>query len=200
MQLTTVIVTRNKSATVKTMHTILKLNVKCMERGIHNQIIFVADEEEQRKAVWQKHVKLCDRVLWIDYGITFGDEAIDVVCSKDWQWHGVVFPCVKEGIDWKRFKETHNSTEPVHQRGLHFDTEVDKRVKDDFWTIKSTRPKCFVVDSKQFLKNSSKKVLNIDELIHSKFRMVAFTAATVTNVYPHECLGNILNAAGVKAN
>ena len=31
-------------------------------------------------------------------------------------------------------------------------------------------------------------------------KVVAFTGARLTFTYPHECIGNIVNSAGVKAN
>ena len=50
MKLATVIVTRSKSCHVKTLHTILKLNIKCIETRSEQKIFFVNDDpyEKQR--------------------------------------------------------------------------------------------------------------------------------------------------------
>lgn len=204
MQITTVIVTRNKSASVKTLHTLLKLNIVCLENNVHNRIMFTNDDFSSRKTTLQKNLKSTDRLLWIDYGIAVDEVSLRQVVSRDWQWHGVVFPCVTEGINWEKFKKDIDTPEPLSQKGLDFDTTVDKRVRDDFYTITKTNPKCFVVDTKHLLKNMKKMSHDFGELFSelnaTKFKLVAFTSAKLIVTYPHECLGNILGAAGVKAN
>ena len=135
MQLTTIIVTRNKSASVKTLHTLLKLNIVCLEKGVHNRIIFANDDYASRKSMFQKNIKNTDRLLWIDYGISVDEQSLRHVIARDWNWHGVVFPCVTEGIDWEQFKKNIDNPEPVSQKGLSFDTSVGKRVRDDFYDV-----------------------------------------------------------------
>ena len=204
MQITTVIVTRNKSASVKTLHTLLKLNIICLENNVHNKIMFTNDDFSSRKATLQKNLKTTDRLLWIDYGVAVDEVSLRQVVARDWQWHGVVFPCVTEGINWEQFKEEISTPEPISQKGLDFDTTVDKKVRDDFYTIVKTNPKCFVLDTKHLLKNMKKMSHDFEELFSelntTKFKLVAFTSAKLIVTYPHECLGNILGAAGVKAN
>lgn len=204
MQLTTIVVTRNKSASVKTLHTLLKLNIVCLEKGVHNRIIFTNDDFPTRRTNLQKNLKTTDRLLWIDYGIHIDEDSLRQVVSNDWNWHGIVFPCVTEGINWEDFKTNIDTTEPISQKGLSFDTTVGKKVSGDFYTIKHTNPKCFCVNTKHLLKNIKK--INLDfgelfkELSDTKFKTVAYTAARLVVTYPHECLGNILGAAGVTAN
>ena len=206
MQITTIIVTRNKSASVKTLHTLLKLNIVCLEQNVHNRIMFTNDDFSSRRATLQKHLKNTDRLLWVDYGIAIDEESLRHVVSREWQWHGVVFPCVTEGINWEQFKKNIDTPEPISQKGLGFDTSVSKKVQGDFYDIEKTNPKCFVIDTKHFLKNMKKEKMSHDfgelfsELKTTKFKLVAFTAAKLITTYPHECLGNILGAAGIKAN
>ena len=168
--------------------------------------MFSNDDPATRREIFVKYLKTSDRVLWIDYGISIDDDSLAQVVSTDWAWHGVVFPCVTEGIDWDMFKKNNGSSEPLTQRGLHFDTDVDKRVRGDFFTVTKTQPKCFCVDTKHFLKNIKKEKISYNheetfkELSASKFKTVAYTNARLIVTYPHECMGNILGAAGVSAN
>ena len=204
MQITTVIVTRNKSASVKTLHTLLKLNIVCLENNVHNRIMFTNDDFHSRKMTLQKNLKSSNRLLWIDYGIAVDEDSLRHVVARDWQWHGIVFPCVTEGINWEKFKEGIDTPEPLSQKGLEFDTTVDRKVCDDFYTITKTNPKCFVLETKPLLKNMKRVSHDFGELFSelntTKFKLVAFTPAKLIVTYPHECLGNILGAAGVKAN
>lgn len=206
MQLTTIIVTRNKSASVKTLHNLLKLNIICLENNVHNRIIFTNDDYATRRSNLQKNLKNTDRLLWIDYGVCMDENSLRQVVSKEWNWHGIVFPCVTEGINWDQFKENIDTSEPLSQKGLSFDTKVSKNVKDDFYLIEITDPKCFCVDTKHFSKNLKKDKIShnfgtmFTELMSTKFKVVAYTAAQLIVTYPHECLGNILGAAGVTAN
>ncbi len=41
MQLTTIVVTRNLSISVKTMHSLLRLNVLCLTKNIANELVMV---------------------------------------------------------------------------------------------------------------------------------------------------------------
>ena len=166
--------------------------------------MFTNDEWSARKSALHKNLKTTERLLWIDYGVFVDEGSLRQVISKDWQWHGVVFPCVTEGIDWDKFKNNINTSEPVEQKGLNFDTQVTKRVQGDFYNIEKTNPKCFCIDTKHFLKNIKHIPNNFEDLFadlrNTKFRVVAYTAARLVVTYPHECLGNILGAAGVTAN
>ena len=59
------------------------------------------------------------------------------------------------GIDWSMFSEKvkKGSDEPISQAGLNFDTEVSKKIDDDFYMVKSTVPAVWMIDTKSFLKN-----------------------------------------------
>ena len=138
MKVTTVIVTRSGSCHVKTLHTILRMNIQCIKNNIQNQIVFVNDDPYAKADAIQKYVKDTDRIFFIDFGIQVDDESVSHVVSKRDDYHVMVFPGVIEGIDWDIFKKKvrENSTEPIAQMGLHFDTEVDMKIADDvFWAI-----------------------------------------------------------------
>jgi len=205
MNLITLVVTRNKSVSVKTLHTILKLNVLCMSHRHNNNIIFLNDTPMEKNDCINKYIKKCDRLVFIDYSVSANDESLEHIVKDTWDFHGIVFPCVLPGIDWDMFKEKvmKDSEEPKEQCGLHFDTEIGQKHKDDFYFIKNTNPKMWCINTKHILKhlkNSQFHYENISKYINNGLRLVADTSAKLIVTYPHECVGNILGAAGVTSS
>ena len=209
MNLVTILVTRSKACHVKTLHTILRLNIKCLQKSINNEITYVDDDSFKKAEIIQQYAKTHDRIFFIDFGITADDESIDKVLG-DLDGFGVlVFPGVKEGVDWNLFKSKVRSDckEPIAQMGLHFDTEVGNKISDNIHVVTSTEAKCWVMNTKNLIKNIKDKKGNwkIYPKMFEKFKeqgvkIYAFTAAKLTMTYTHECISNILNAAGVKSN
>src|SRR5210317_822972 len=176
MKITTVITTRSKSCSVKTLHTILKLNIECIQRNVQNEIMYVNDDPFDKIDTIQKCLPNCDRLFFIDWGL-FKHK-------------------VKEG-----------SEEPVSQMGLNFDTEVGNKISENIYSVTSTNPRSWVMFSKNVMKNTKDKnckwglhVKMFKKLKEQRVKIYAFTAAKLTMTYPHECISNILNAAGVKSN
>src|SRR5210317_116864 len=209
MKITTVIVTRSKSCSVKTLHTILKLNIQCIQRNIKNEIIYVNDDPFEKVDTIQRCLPNCDRLFFIDFGINVDDDSIAQIFENHEGIGLLVFPGVKEGIDWGLFKHKvkEGSTEPVHQMGMNFDTEVDRKISKDIYTVTNTEARSWVMFSKNVIKNTKDKkgkwglhVKMFEKLKEQKVKIYAFTASKLTLTYPHECISNILNAAGVKGN
>lgn len=214
MKLSTIIVTRGKSCHVKTLHTVLRLNLNCMQRsGIQNEVTYVNDDPYEKSEAIQKQMKTADRILFIDFGISMDEKSIDKVFDTYEGVGCVVFPGVKEGIDWNMFKEKvkNNTTEPIEQAGLHFDTEVGNKVGEDMYQVKNTSARCWIMMCKQVNKyvkdkrSGTFKVIPRMEQMFSKFKELgvkinAYTASKLTMTYSHECVSNLLNAAGIKAN
>jgi hypothetical protein len=119
----------------------------------------------------------------------------------------LVFPGVKEGVDWGLFKAKvkDGSDEPVSQMGMHFDTEVDKKISKDIYSVVKTDARAWMMNTKPvykiMAKNKDPKIglKFFDKFLRQNVRIYAFTAAKLTMIYTHECISNILNAAGVKA-
>jgi len=210
MQLTTIIVTRSKSCHVKTLHAILRINLKCVQRNYKNEIIFVDDDPYKKAQAVEKHLKSSDRILFIDFGIGLDDETINQMFEKHENIGCLVFPGVKEGVDWELFKTKIRSetSEPSEQMGLHFDTEVGKKVSENIYTVVNTEARVWLVNCKNLVKTiKDKKTGNwsIHPKIVEKFKekgvkIYAFTASKLIMTYAHECVSNILNAAGVKTS
>lgn len=211
MKLVTIVITRNKSCHVRTLHTLLQLNLLCMQNGIQQEIAFCKDNPFEKNILILKKIKECDRLLFIDYATQPDQQSLVKLLSKFGDWNCLVCPCVKEGIDWENFKKNvvKNTSEPVEQIGLDFDTEVGQKIDDSTYVVLKTDPKCWAIDSSNvFRKIKEKKkgvktklpVHNEEMFDHFKkngVRIAAYTKAHVLTVFSHECLGNILNAAGV---
>lgn len=210
MNLATILVTRSKSCHVKTLHTILRLNIQCIRKSINNQIVYVNDDPFEKAQVVEKCMKSHDRIIFIDFGISLDDASIEQ-CFKTHEGVGcLVFPGVKEGVDWNLFKQKvkSDSTEPITQMGLHFDTEVGKAASKNIYKVISTDAKAWIMNTKNVIKdikdkkNGSWKIYPkmFQKFKEQNVRIYAFTAAKLIMTYTHECVSNILSAAGVKVN
>lgn len=210
MKFGTIIVTRSKSCHVKTLHSILRFNVKCLQNKYDNEITYVNDDPYEKAEIIQKCMKLYERIIFIDFGVGIDETSLEQ-CFKQYDGIGcLVFPGVREGIDWELFKQKvkNESTEPTSQMGLNFDTNIDNKISENIYHVISTDAKAWIMYTKNTIKSiKDKKTGNwkISPKMFEKFkecgvRIYAFTAAKLTMTYTHECLGNILNAAGVKVN
>lgn len=213
MKVATIIVTRSHACHVKTLHTILRFNIACLHNGqVQNEVSFVNDDPYEKSEAIHKFMKTHDRIFFVDFGIHVDDASLNTVLAKNEGYGAVVFPGVKEGIDWDMFKKKvrEKSTEPIEQMGLAFDTEVLTKVAEDIYTVKTSGAKSWVLMTKPVLRSirdkrtGTYKIHPKLDVMFAKFkehgvRVVAFTAAKLVNTYTHECIGNIVNSSGVKA-
>ena len=215
MKLSTIVVTRNKSVHVRTLHTLMRLNITCMENSIHQDISFVKDDPFEKRDLILKKLKTgdSDKILFIEYSIQVDEKSISKIFqNSEGKYNCLVFPCVKEGINWEQFKKNvkENTNEPIEQCGLEFDTTVGLKITDDIYKVTQTNPKCWVLDVKNTIKSlkSGKKngeqltlPVKTDEMFEKfkqkQVKIAAFVDANIQCVFSHECLGNIMNAAGV---
>jgi len=209
MKICTVVTTRSKSCSVKTLHTILKLNIHCLQNNVQNEIVYVNDDPFEKIEMIQKCLSKCDRLFFIDFGIGVDDASVKQIFESHEGLGVLVFPGVKECIEWGLFKHKvrEGSSEPVSQMGLNFDTQVGKKISTDIYSVTSTEAKSWVMFSKNVMKNAKDKKGNFnlhvkmfDKLKEQGVKIYAFTASKLTMTYPHECISNILGAAGVKTN
>jgi|UniRef100_A0A6C0JGU5 hypothetical protein len=204
MKFCTLITTRSKSCSVKTLHTILRMNIRCIQHSHQNEILYVNDDPFEKVDMIMQCLKKCDRLLFIDFGVNVDDGSIKQMFEPLENTSVLVFPGVTEGIDWKLFRKKieEGSTEPVSQMGLHFDTELAQKAQTDIYKVKKTKAKAWVM----IPNNMSKKTKKIyaanmfDKLLEEGNKIYAFTASKLTMTYSHECISNILGAAGVKTN
>ena len=198
-------VTKNKSISATTLHTMMNIHMNCMIKGIHLDISFVPD-----KSNLPRLIKAGERIIWLEYGTNLNENSIHkAIAPFEKNLHVLVFPAVKEGINWDMFsrKTKAGSTEPANQRGLEFDTSVGRKLADSLYEVTNTEARVWAMDGKPVDKKlRGEKVpvkLPADE---SMFRVLqglgikigAVTSATVICHFVHECVGNILETAGVR--
>jgi hypothetical protein len=158
-----------------------------------------------------KYMKNLDRLLVFEYGSNIDNDSIPSLCgSLPNGYQVMVFPAVNEGIDWVKFKKDTlaGSEEPAYQRGLTFDTEVDKKISDGVWSVKSTEASVWCMD----VKPVDKKLRGGKEAIKPPFdtpgaffsklsslgiKICAWTKARTIMHYTHEARGNILESYGI---
>ena len=211
MKLVTIIVARSKSCSVKTLHSILRLNLRCIQTNINNEIAYVDDDPFKKAEIIQSYMKKCDRILFIDFGIGVDDETLKQ-CIQPHEGVGcLVFPGVQEGVDWELFKNKINegSDEPVNEMGLHYDTSVGKKISENIYNVVQTEARCWMMNPSLVIKKIKDKKTGswkinpngmFEKLKKQGVKIYAFTASKLTITYAHECISNILNAAGVKVS
>ncbi len=207
-----IIVTRNSSAAVKTLHSILNINSYCIQKNVQIEINFVDDDPFERVKMIMKKIKSASRIIFIDYGCGLDIETTKRSLSPIEQgWHGVVFPVVLPGIDWDMFKTKikKKSSEPISQSGLNFDTHVSKPITgEDNYRVVNTVPKCWAIETKPLLKNlkgpkgtglsiPAQNKEMFEKFLEKGIKLYAYTASNIVISYQHECIGNILNMTGV---
>jgi hypothetical protein len=131
------------------------------------------------------------RLLFLDYGTRL-DKTDSLFRDLPKGYHCMVFPAVKEGIDWEMFKK--NTSEPPDQRGLNFDTQVDKCLDRDIYNVVSTDARIWLLDTKAVKKSSV--VLN-PSVLKSEIKICADVSCKPVVHYTHECKANILESSGI---
>lgn len=193
------LVTRNKSICTTTLHSAMTVAMVCMEKSLPLEVQFHVDRSTLPKALKGTHE---EKMLWIDYGVSIDKETIERLLFPTEKYKVLVVPCVLEGVDWKKFKDT-TSGEPIHQRGLHFDTKAIVSPKSNIAEFVSSvhdgRVICFDV------KHVNRKLHGLGgykSLDHLKtalgIKIGVLRSANVTCHYVYECFGNIIESTGVR--
>jgi len=196
MNIVTILVTRSKACHVKTLHSVLRLNMRCIQKNVKNEITYVDDDPYSKAEIVQRYMKTHDRIIFIDFGIGVDDGSLDQCFEKHEGVGCLVFPGVKEGIDWELFKKKVKDgiDEPVTQMGLHFDTDVGKKVGKDIYQVTNTNARAWMMNVKNVSKTLQKdKHQKVSPKMFEKFlrqvvRVCAFTASKLTMTYTHECV------------
>lgn len=216
MLLNTVLVTRSRSCHVKLLHLMLRLNIYCIQNQIKNEITFVNDNVNQKVDTIIKRLKgNADKILFVDFGATIDHDKIPEFLNCDSAC--AVVPSPVEGVDWNMFRDKVKNGlngESLFQAGLHFDTEVTNQVKnapEGVYNVAKTDPKIWIMKRKpceEAMKNKKgsgiwvpNRISEIfEKLISKNAKVVALTNITATVTYPHECVSNILESAGITRN
>ena len=207
MKLVSVLVTRSKACHVKTLHTVLKLNILCVQNSVDHQILYVNDNPFEKVAMIEQCMKVYDRILFIDFGIGVDETSLEKALEINENAGLVVFPGVKQGVNWDMFKDKvrNGSMEATSQMGLEFDTVLGKKTAPHFYHVASTDAKVWVMMPRTVIKQIKKKKWRLRPNMFEDFKeqgvkVFAYSGARLIQTYAHECVSNILNAASVKVN
>jgi len=198
--ITIVVVTNAKSICCSTLNSILHVNMHCIKKGEQTNLYFIQSREQLKK-----YLKNQDRLIFFDYGSSINSDCIATMLAPlPKGFHAMVFPAVKEGVDWDLFKKKTlaGSSEPAEQRGLTFDTEVAKQFGDYMWTVNKTNPSVWVMDVKPVDKLIRGQNYTLDDEFFNWMqgkgvKICACTAARCTQTYTFKCFANILESSGV---
>lgn len=204
--LTIVVFTRSKSIHCTTLHSLMNIHMFCILKNIHMDVHYIHERQSL-----QKYLKNIDRLAVFEYGSHVDTDSIPALCgSLPSGYQVMVFPAVKEGIDWAKFKRSTlaGSQEPAYQRALEFDTDVDKKISDGIWSVRNTEASVWCMDVKPVDKkirggkDPIKVPLDSPNAFFSKLtsigiKICAFTKARTIMHYTHEAFGTILESYGV---
>lgn len=170
-----------------------------MQRGINLEIQFHKDKSTFHKAMKSTHD---DKMIWIDYGVSIHKETIEHLLD-DTSYKVLVVPCILEGVDWEKFKVA--TDEPVHQRGLHFDTKTahsSKKKSTAEFESSVTDGRIVCLDPKYVtkkLRDAGNEYKSLDHLKNKlNIRIGVLKGEEVICHYVHECFGNIIESSGVR--
>jgi hypothetical protein len=186
----------------------MNLHMLCMQKGQHLEVHFVED-----RSTLPKLIKSGERLFWMDYGTNLNNEILSKVVEPfEKGVQVVVFPSVKEGINWDQFtkKTKDGSSEPAGQRGLAFDTEVGRKLMDGLYECENTNARVWAMDTKPVDKKlrGGKEPIKLPlegppevmfkTLKNLGIKIGVMSEAIVVCHFVHECFGNILEASGVR--
>jgi len=209
-----VLTTKNKSVYVKTLHTLLGIESICAQAGLPLEITFVNEDTQNKIDKLKKIAKNSERIMWFDYGISIDRNSIPEIIKKFEGIDCLVFPCVKEGVDWDMFKTKckQGNSEPANQMALSFDVDVSNKIlnnESEFYEVtKAHNPACWCMDTKRVLKKLKDKKKEFvfpkdiqtffDKCVSGKIKIAAAARTRTYNHFTHECVGNIMNMSGLK--
>lgn len=198
-------ITKNKAIHTTTLHSAMNLHMICMSKEMNLEIHFLTD-----RSTLHKIMKTCDRLLFLDYGVSVDVQTIERLVLGDFPegYKALVVPCVTGEVHWDKFKKKtlEGSDEPVYQRGLSFDIEMTpapKKLSDKIFDFVSSSTDCrvFCLDCKgvaKKLRESDAQFKSFEQLKKMGVKIGVLRSAPVICHYVYECVGNILDSSGVR--
>jgi len=182
-----VVMTRSKSLFASTLGTLMSIQQYSCVNGLHINIHYISTMNELNKYIKDTSCKL----FFMDYGTALDRESTESLFNdipKGYQC--VVYSGAKEGINWTLFKG--NPTEKIDQRGLMFDTEIDKPIAKSYYNVTKTDARIWLLDTKALKKTG--KTFDFKDM-----NICAYIDANPVMYYTHECSSNILESSGITA-
>ena len=210
-----VVVDVNHQIAVRTLSVLIGLTTQLTKQGVDWEVNYSSNDSEDKRAWVLQGLKKYDTLVFFDHGTSFD---LRPLLSTPWQkaCSMLIIPSLKNIIDWERFKETctKDIEEPLEQRALIFDTEVNEKKPipgpgTALYSVTHSDAKIFFVDCNIILRKLKDKKGNIIQVPLKSTEWVRFfkersvqVAAAVdilsTNTIAHKCVSGLGKSNGLR--
>jgi len=210
-----VVVDVNHQIAVRTLSVLIGLTSQLTKQGVPWEVNYSSNDSEDKRAWFINGLKKYDTLVFLDHGTSFDPRPL---LSTPWQkaCSMLIMPSLKKTLDWKRFKETCTLEieEPLRQRALQFDTEVNEKKPisgpgTQLYPVTNSDARVFLLDCKQVLRKLKDKKGNFIQVPLKSTEWVRFlkergvqVAAAVdipcTNTIAHKCVSGLGKSNGLR--
>jgi len=210
-----VVVDVNHQIAVRTLSVLIGLTSQLTKQGVPWEVNYSSNDSEDKRAWFINGLKKYDTLVFLDHGTSFD---LRPLLSTPWQkaCSMLIIPSLKKTLDWKRFKETCTLEieEPLGQRALQFDTEVNEKKPisgpgTQLYLVTNSDARVFLLDCKQVLRKLKDKKGNFIQVPLKSTEWVRFLkersvqiAAAVdipcTNTIAHKCVSGLGKSNGLR--
>jgi hypothetical protein len=210
-----VVVDVNHQIAVRTLSVLIGLTSQLTKQGVPWEVNYSSNDSEDKRAWFINGLKKYDTLVFLDHGTSFD---LRPLLSTPWQkaCSMLIIPSLKKTLDWKRFKETCTLEieEPLGQRALQFDTEVNEKKPisgpgTQLYPVTNSDARVFLLDCKQVLRKLKDKKGNFIQVPLKSTEWVRFLkersvqiAAAVdipcTNTIAHKCVSGLGKSNGLR--
>ena len=210
-----VVVDVNHQIAVRTLSVLIGLTSQLTKQGVPWEVNYSSNDSEDKRAWFINGLKKYDTLIFLDHGTSFDPRPL---LSTPWQkaCSMLIMPSLKKTLDWKRFKETCTLEieEPLGQRALQFDTEVNEKKPisgpgTQLYPVTNSDARVFLLDCKQVLRKLKDKKGNFIQVPLKSTEWVRFlkergvqVAAAVdipcTNTIAHKCVSGLGKSNGLR--
>ena len=210
-----VVVDVNHQIAVRTLSVLIGLTTQLTKQGVPWEVNYSSNDSEDKRGWFTQGLKKYDTLVFLDHGTSFDLRPLlmtpwQSVCSM------MIVPSFKKMIDWNRFKETCTLEieEPLGQRALQFDTEVNEKKPisgpgTQLYLVTNSDARVFLLDCKQVLRKLKDKKGNFIQVPLKSTEWVRFLkergvqiAAAVdipcTNTIAHKCVSGLGKSNGLR--
>jgi len=210
-----VVVDVNHQIAVRTLSVLIGLTSQLTKQGVPWEVNYSSNDSEDKRAWFINGLKKYDTLVFLDHGTSFD---LRPLLSTPWQkaCSMLIIPSLKKTLDWKRFKETCTLEieEPLGQRALQFDTEVNEKKPisgpgTQLYPVTNSDARVFLLDCKQVLRKLKDKKGNFIQVPLKSTEWVRFLkersvqiAAAVdipcTITIAHKCVSGLGKSNGLR--
>ena len=210
-----IVVDVNHQIAVRTLSVLIGLTSQLTKQGVPWEVNYSSNDSEDKRAWLTQSLKKYDTLVFFDHGTSFD---LRPLLATPWQQacSMLIVPSFKKMIDWNRFKETCTLEieEPLDQRALIFDTEVNEKKPipgpgTQLYPVTNSDARVFLLDCKQVLRKLKDKKGNFIQVPLKSTEWVRFfrergvqVAAAVdipcTNTIAHKCVSGLGKSNGLR--